>query len=160
MVDETIPEEGEISRSSLQKLSKAELCNVGRLAYGMNMNVNEPKETLVDLIINAAHRFKGNAEMKVVNMNEKVEVPNGYVKIRVQPGEHNPNARPIIVGLNFKMASIPPNKDVVMHGKWLTCLQDAVETKYSVVKSTETGRDELVTNEQHKYPFSLLVDNR
>jgi hypothetical protein len=160
MVNETIPAEGEISRQSLEKLAKAEICNIGRLAYGINMNVNEPKKTLIDLVINAAHKFKGNAEMRVVEMNEEVEVPAGYVKIRVQPGDHNPNARPIIVGLNFKMASIPCNKDVVLHGKWLTCLEDAVETKYSVRKSTETGRDELVVNEQHKYPFSIMVDNR
>lgn len=160
MVDETIPAEGEITRASLQKLSKPEICTIGRLTYGLTMNINEPKESLINLIINAAHKFKGNSEMRVVEINEAVEVPKGCVKIRVQPGEHNPKRRPIIVGLNFRMASIPVDKDVVLAGKWLSPLKDAVETKYLVRQNTATGKDELVATEQHKYPFSILVDNR
>lgn len=149
----------ESSHDALMKLSIKELFMLGRNVYGLNMSNGTSKKDLVDLIINAGQRNKGNAEMQVVSEDEDVEVPKGYVKIRVSPGQYNPKSRPIIVGLNFRQASIPVNRDVVMPGKWLTCLQDAVEDKASI-GIDDDGKETLIFTSQHKYPYSILVDNR
>lgn len=153
------PEVGEqVSRELLKEMSHEGLVMFAKLNYGLtNISTNSnPREEIEDIIMNAARKYKGNAEMKVVDMNAEVEVPPGYVKIRVSPGDHNPNNRPVPVGLNFRMATIPVNKDVVMHEKWLPCLQDAVQTKYFVDKSDPSGREQLGWMEQHSYPFSIL----
>lgn len=160
MVDKTVPEVEAISPALLNKLTKSELVEFARMSYGLNLNIEQPKGELVDFIMNAARRFKGNAEMRVVDMNAEVEVPKGYVKIRVTPGTYNPNGHPIPIGLNFRLATVPVNKDVVMHGRWLPCLQDAVERRYSVGRNPMTGKEELIWNDQHKYPFTIIVDNR
>ena len=154
-------EEGDIvSRETLKKFNKSELATYGRASYGLDISpTTQTAEEMIDRIISAARKFKGNADMKVVRMNEEVEVPPGYVKIRVSPGRHNPAERPIPVGLNFRMATIPVNKDVVMHGKWLTCLEDAVERHYFKTRGQD-GDETLGYSDQHKYPFSILVDNR
>lgn len=161
MASEATPEVGDIvSRDTLQKFKKDELVAYARLTYDLNLHAEQMhKEELLDVIMSAARKFKGNAEMKSVRMGTEVEVPEGYVKIRVSPGNHNPNNRPIPVGLNFVMATIPVNRDVVMHGKWLPCLEDAVERRYYVGKDPH-GEETLDWNDQHKYPFSILVDNR
>jgi len=152
------PEIGdEISRDMLAEMDHASLVMFARLNYGMTSltTSSNPREEVIELIMNAARKYKGNAEMKVVSMNEEVEVPPGYVKIRVQPGANNPNQRPIPIGLNFRMATIPVNKDVVMHAKWLPCLEDAVQTRYYVDRS-DPDREKLGWMEQHSYPFSIL----
>lgn len=161
MANEATHEVGDIvSRDTLEKMNKSELATFGRSLYGLDISpATNPKNEMVDLIMNAARKFKGNAEMKVVNMNEEVEVPKGCVKVRVSPGDHNPGQRPIPLGLNFRMATVPVNKDVVMSGKWLPCLQDAVERKYFVSRGPD-GTEQLDWRDQHKYPFSVLVDNR
>lgn len=149
-----------VSRDTLLKMNKNELSGYATTVYGLSINPEQThKEEMVDFIMSAARKFKGNAAMKAVKMNTDVEVPEGYVKIRVSPGDHNPKSRPIVVGLNFDMATIPVNKDVVMHGKWVPCLEDAIERKYYVTRN-EHGVEELDFNDQHKYPFSILVDNR
>ena len=155
---EATPEIGdEVSRSMLKEMDHASLVLFARLNYGMTgmTTQSNPREEVIELIMNAARKYKGNAEMKVVPMNEKVEVPPDYVKIRVQPGSNNPNQRPIPIGLNFKMATVPVNKDVIMHKKWLPCLEDAVQTKYFVDRS-DPAKETLGLMEQHSYPFSIL----
>lgn len=161
MAQEAEHEVGDIvSRETLKKFNKSELATYGRANYGLSITpANNTAEEMVDLIMNAARKFKGNAEMRVVNMGEAVEVPKGYVKIRVQPGEYNPGQRPIPIGLNFRMATVPVNKDVVMHGKWLPCLQDAVQRKYFKTR-LDDGAETLGWNDQHSYPYTIMVDNR
>jgi hypothetical protein len=161
-LDKATPEVGDmISRETLVKMNKNELAAFARHSYDLNLNPEQThKEELIEFIMSAARKFKGNAEMKAVRMNDQVDVPPGYVKVRVSPGDHNPNNRPIVVGLNFMMASIPVNMDVVMHGKWVACLQDAVERKYFVSRNEMTNREILDYNDQHKHPYSILVDNR
>ena len=162
MATEATPNTGANSAESLNKLTAIELENLARSLYGLNISNGTPKKDLIELIVSATQKYRGNAEMQVVSPTAKpedVEVPDGFVKIRVSPGPHNPKAPPIIVGLNFKMASIPCNRDVVMHGKWLSPLQDAVEGR-AVMGVNEEGREELQFVEGHKYPFTILVDNR
>jgi hypothetical protein len=150
----------ENTRDALLKLSVAELSNMARSLYGLNIGHETAKKELINLIINATQKFKGNADIQVVSEDAAdEEVPEGHVKIRVSPGALNPRNRPIIIGLNFKMASLPVNKPIVMPGKWLTCLQDAVESK-AVIGTNEQGREELQWIEQQKHPFTILVDNR
>lgn len=147
----------EVTREFLDSIELEQLVLFARLNYGFS-NVTtktQSKEELVDLIMNAARKFKGNAEMKVVEKDAKVEVPPDYVKIRVSPGPYNPSNRPVPLGLNFKFATVPVNKDVVMHKKWLTCLKDAVQTKYFLDKSDPNG-DKLGYMEEQSYPYSIL----
>ena len=152
------PEIGEeVTRDLLKEMTHEGLVLFARMNYALS-NVStksHPRGELENLIMQAARKYKGNAEMKVVDMGEEVEVPKGYVKIRVSPGDNNPNQRPIPLGMNFRMATVPCNKDVVMHKKWLPCLQDAVQTKYFVDKSNP-GSESLGWMEQHSYPFSIL----
>ena len=150
------PEIGdEISRDDLNEMDHPSLVMFAKLNYGFNVSTKtHPREELVDIIMNAARKYRGNAEMKVTEPGAKSDVPPNHVKIRVTPGDYNPNSRPIPVGLNFRMATIPVNKDVVMHEKWLPCLQDAVETRYYIDRS---GPEEtLGWREQQKYPFTIL----
>jgi len=145
-----------INRQILSDMTHESLVLFARLNYGMQVSTQtSTKGDLVELVMNTARRLKGNAEMKVVDMDGEVEVPPGYVKVRIQGGKYNPNNRPVPVGLNFKMATIPVNKDVVMHEKWLTCLKDAVRTEYFTDRSDPT-RETLGSQEAHSYPYSVL----
>lgn len=150
----------ELTRDTLAKLNVAELEAMSQQLFGLKLPRGLAKIELIDSILSASRQAQGNREMKVVEKDAKVEVPKGHVKIRVSPGDYNPNHRPIPVGLNFRMALIPVNKDIVMPAKWLPCLQDAVTTKYALTRNESTGRDELTAHEEHRYPFTILVDNR
>lgn len=148
-----------MNRDSLAKLNIAELESMSQMFFGLKLPKGLSKVELIESILSASRQAQGNQEMKIVEKDTKVEVPKGYVKIRVSPGDHNPNHRPIPVGLNFRMALIPVNKDIVMPAKWLPCLQDAVARKYQVGRD-ESGKETLVAHDEHRYPFTLLVDNR
>lgn len=148
------------TQDALKKLTAIELENMARSLYGLNISNGMDKAELINLIVNATQKYRGNADIKVVPENDSsVEVPKGYVKIRVSPGPHNPKNRPIPVGLNFKMATIPVNRDVVIPGKWMPCLEDAIESR-ATIGMDDSGRETLIWTDQHKYPFSILVDNR
>lgn len=161
MADEATHEVGDIvSPETLKKLNKSELATLGRSLYGLNVSpATNSADEMRDLIVNASRKFKGNAEMKVLEQGEKAGVPPGHVKIKVNQGQHNPNEHPIPLGMNFRMATIPVNREVIMPGKWMPCLEDAVERRYSVRRGAD-GVEELAASDQHKYPFTLLVDNR
>jgi hypothetical protein len=154
----TTPGLGEVmNRETLEQFTHIELITYARLQYDLKLNKDSnAREEVIEMILNAARRFKGNAEMRTVAMDDKSAIPMGMVKVRVSPGPHNPNARPIIVGLNFQMASIPCNRDTIMDEKWLTCLQDAVRTNYRVGYDEATGKDGLQWTEEHQYPFSVV----
>ena len=161
MATKANPAEGDVlSRDTLSKMSKHELAKFAKTMYSLSLNPEQShKDEMIDQLMSAIRRFQGNSDIRVVQQGDKTtEVPPGYVKIKVSPGDHNPHNRPVIVGLNFKMASIPVNKEVILPGKWMTCLEDAVERKYYVGRD-ETG-ETLDWTDQHKYPFSILVDNR
>lgn len=146
----------EFTRDDLEEMDHPSLVLFARLNYNLDLSTaSHPRDECIKMIMNANRRFKGNADMQVVEMGAKAEVPPGHVKIRVSPGNHNPNARPIVVGLNFKMASIPCNKDVILPNKWLPCLQDAIQEKYFVKRGVD-GKEELVSAPEHSYPFSIL----
>lgn len=148
-----------LSRDSLAKLNVAELEQMSVTFFGLKLPKGLSKVELIDNILGASRKAQGNQEMKIVEKDTKVDVPKGYVKIRVSPGDHNPNHRPVPVGMNFRMALIPVNKDIVMPAKWLPCLQDAVTRKYTVGRD-ESGKEALQAHDEHRYPFTILVDNR
>jgi len=144
-----------VSRADLEQMDHQSLIMFARLQYDLQLNAKQnPKGEVIDMLMAAARKFKGNATMRVQAENDKNKVPVDHVRVRVSAGKYNPNQRPIIVGLNFEMASIPCNKDIIMHKKWLTCLEDAVRTNYFVDKS---GPEEtLGYQNEHTYPFSVL----
>lgn len=146
-----------MNREALEQIDHDGLLAYGRLQYGLPLNKSaNAKEEVIDMILNAARQFKGNAQMKTVGREEKVGLKKGQVRVRVSPGPHNPNNRPIVVGLNFKMATIPVNRDIIMDEKWLTCLHDAVRTNYSMGQDDVTGQETLQWTEEHQYPYSVL----
>lgn len=155
---ETTPVIGEtMTRESLEQFSHIELITYARMQYDLKLDKDStPYDEVLDIIVNAARRFKGNSQMTVVKRDDKRELGMGMVKVRVSPGPHNPNERPIIVGLNFEMASIPCNRDIIMDEKWLVCLQHAVRTNYRVGYNEETGKEGLMWNEENQYPYSVL----
>lgn len=147
-----------INRQILNDMGHEGLVLFARLQYGIDgvTTKTHAREELVEMVMNYARKYSGNAEMKVLKRGEEgAEVPPGYVKVRVQAGKYNPNMRPIPVGLNFKMATIPVNKDVIMPAKYLVCLEDAVRTEYFVDRS-DPNNETLGWQESHSYPYSVL----
>ena len=145
-----------VTRADLEIMDHDTLILFGRLQYDLQLvKAQNPKNECVDLLMAAARKFKGNSSMRILSTDDnKTKCPDDHIKIRVSAGKYNPNQRPIIVGLNFVMASIPCNKDIIMHKKWLTCLQDAVRTNYYMDKSGV--EPELAYQLEHQYPFSVL----
>jgi len=155
---ETAPVLGEtMTREKLEQFSDIELITYARMQYDLKLSRDStPRDEVLDIIVNAARRFKGNSGMTVVPRDDKRKLGMGMVKVRVSPGPHNPNERPIIVGLNFEMASIPCNRDIIMDEKWLVCLQHAIRTNYRVGYNEETGKEGLMWNEENQYPYSVI----
>ena len=155
---EALPDTGAVmSREALEAIDHDGLLAYGRLQYALPISKSHnDRNEIIEMILEAARKFKGNAGMTQVSTDDTRTLGMGQVKVRVSPGPHNPNNRPVIVGMNFEMASIPVNIDTIMDEKWLPCLSDAVRTNYRVGKDPLTGEDTLEYTDEHQYPFSVL----
>jgi hypothetical protein len=145
-----------LDRQALEELSHEELVAYANINYGLEVNKGYSVPDLISMISRTQQQFKGNDSIKVVNARDThTEVPPGHVKIRVQPGKYDRIPRPVVIGLNFKLATIPVNKDVIIPEKYLVCLQDALQDTLHQYKD-EQG--ELVTEilQEHAYAFSIL----
>jgi hypothetical protein len=135
----------------LDRMNKMELVKEANSRYGLGVNKGFKKADLVQMIMSAQKKFTGNSEVSVAQTSD-AEVPPGYVKLRVRPNKYDKTPRPAIIGHNFKMVSIPVNKDVIMPAKYLSCLEDAVQDTY--FQDPETR--EMVKSTEHTYPYSIL----
>jgi hypothetical protein len=140
----------------LKEMTKKELLAIANGVFDLKMNGSYAKEQILEAIQRAQGKYKGQAEVNVLSDNDdSTKVKPGYVKIRLQPGRYNPKNRPVFVSHNFKPALIPVNKDVILPVRYLTVLQDAVQRRYHQ-EDGEDGKPELVMQEEHSYPFSIL----
>lgn len=140
------------SREELEAMDEMDLISYANLNYGLGVNKEMPKYELVNLLDRTQRKFKGNENVRVLRRGEEYTCRPGEVRIRCRPGKHDKVPRPIIVGHQFKIASIPINVDVIIPAKYLTCLQDAVQDTY--FQDPETR--ELIRQEEYTYDFTIL----
>ena len=141
---------------TLEGMTHEELIAYGNLNYGLNVNKGFAKPDLISMISRSQQQFKGNDQIQVVNASDNSKsVPPGFVKIRVQPGKYDKIPRPVVIGLNFKLATIPVNRDVIIPAKYLVCLEDAIQ---DTLHQYSDDMGELVTEiqQEHCYAFSIL----
>jgi hypothetical protein len=140
------------TKEALEEMDHIDLVRFANTMYGLNVNKDYEHHDLVDMVVKSQRLYKGNAAIKIVNDGNEDEVPPGYMKIRVQPGKWNPNNRPIFISHNFKSATIPVNKDLIMPSQYESCLKDAVRDEYFNDPDTR----EFIKQEVQSYPYSVL----
>ena len=141
-----------MEESTLAKLTTVELVKHANENFGLKVNKDYAKADLINMIIQSQRKFKGNAGIRVLDEGDTRKVPPGYVKIRVRPGKYDRTPRPIIIGHQFKLCSVPVNRDVIIPAKYLVCFEDAVQDTY--FQDEDTG--EFVCQPEHAYSFSIL----
>jgi len=144
-----------LGRQELESMDIEQLVVYANMNYGLEVNKAFAKHDLINMIDAAQRKFKGNENIRVVNADDVGKVGPGMVKIRVQPGKYDVVPRPIVVGLNFKLATIPVNRDVIIPAKYLVCLEDAVQDTFHQHKN-DHGELETVIQQEHAYAYSIL----
>lgn len=144
-----------MSTEDLKEMTKKELLNIANGVFGLNMNGAFSKDQIIDGIEKAKQRFTGNSDIRVVEEGNTDRIKPGFIKVRVQPGNYNPKNRPIFVSHQFRPATIPVNVDVVIPAYYESCLKDALQYRYHQ-ETGEDGKPELVRQEEHSYPYSVL----
>ena len=144
----------EFTPEYLSNLETDDLVKTANLHFGLGVNKHYQRHDLINMILQSSRKFKGQAGIRVVSKGDSSPVPPGHVKVRVQPGKYDKVPRPIIVGHQFKMASIPVNRDVIIPNKYLTCLQDALGDTF--FQDPDDPDRELVIQAEHAYSFSIL----
>ena len=139
------------SRKDLESWDKTTLMSECNARFGLRVNKNYNKVELIDLFIKKQGEYSGNSQITVDKNNEK-EVPEGYVKIVVQPGKYNPKQRPIFCSLNFRPFTVPVNVPVIMPAEYESCLKDAVRRDYT----WDEVEEELNTQDNFSYPYSIM----
>jgi len=142
-----------MEESTLNKLNMTELVSYANSTFGLNVNKDYQKTDLINMIVQSQRKFKGNAQIRVLDKGDtSTETPPGHVKIRVSPGKYDRTPRPIIIGHQFKLCSVPVNKDVIIPAKYLVCFEDAVQDVYFQDEETK----EFVCQSEHAYAYSVL----
>lgn len=139
-----------LSKINLEKMTKAELVVYANMTYGLNVNSNLDKYSLIDNIQRAALKFAGNVELTIED--ENVLKP-GYSRIKINKTETNKNGRPVIVSLQGKAASLPVGIEITVPNSYVEILNNAVQYRYEADPAND---NELVRQEVHSYPFSIL----
>lgn len=141
-----------MEKSTLEKLTIAELVAHANSNFGLNVNKDFSKPDLINMILQSQRKFKGNAGIRVMDAGDKSATPPGHIKIRVRPGKYDRTPRPVIIGHQFKLCSVPVNKDVILPAKYLACFEDAVQDTYFQDEETK----EFVCQPEHAYSYSVL----
>ena len=138
------------SRTELMDMTKDELVVYANSTFNLNVNKQFNKADLVEQIMSARGRFSGNANVKIAGEDDTV--PPGHVKVRIRPNRYDKTPRPAIIGLNFKMASVPVNKDVILPAAYLSCFAYAQEDVYFQDPDTQ----ELVRTKEYAHDYTVL----
>jgi hypothetical protein len=138
-----------VKRELLEKMTKKDLIEHGNLTFGLSLNANHHKEDIVNAIERAGMRFRGNQDLSAGD----VELKPDYTKIRLSAGELNPTGRPVIVGLNGKMYSIPVGVEINVPNPLVEILSNAIKKVYKQDPRT----NELIVSEVNSYPFSIIA---
>lgn len=141
-----------MKRDQLAQMEMPDLVRYANEHFGLGVTKDYNKFDIINQIEQSMRKFKGNAMMRVVGDGDKGPVPPGMMKIRLRPGKHDRIPRPVIVGHQFKIASVPVNRDVIMPAKYLVCFEDAVQDVYFTDEVTK----EWVCQEEHAYSYSVL----
>lgn len=141
-----------MEESTLKKLTIQELVDHANSNFGLHVTKDYAKGDIINMIMQSQRKFKGNAGIRVLAKGDTTKCPPGHVKIRIRPGKYDRTPRPVIIGHQFKLASVPVNKDVILPIKYLVCFEDAVQDTYF----QEEDSKELVCQPEHAYSFSIL----
>lgn len=133
----------------LEKMSKAELVTYANLTYGLNVNSNHGKDDLINAVTRAATKYAGNAQVSL----DVSSLKPGHARIKINKTELNKQGRPVIVGLNGKMCSLPVGAEIVVPNALVEILNHATRYEYEV---DPAQGNELVRREVQSYPFSVL----
>jgi hypothetical protein len=140
------------NREDMEGMNVPDLVAHANLTYGLGVNKDYQKHDLINMIEQSQRKFKGNAGIRVLNPDEEMEVPPGYMKVRIRPNKHDRIPRPAIIGHQFKVCSVPVNKDVIIPQKYLPCFEDAIIDVYF----TDPATNEFVCQREHTYSYSIL----
>lgn len=140
---------------TLKKLNIAELVEYGNQNLGLGVTKDYAKGDIINMILQGQRKFKGNAAIRVLSDGDTSKVPPGMIKIRVRPGKYDRIPRPVIIGHQFKLCSVPVNRDVLIPAKYLVCFEDAVQDVY-FQQDNDDGTKEFVCQKEHAYSYSVL----
>lgn len=132
----------------LDGMDKKELITYANMTYGLNVNARMSKADLIQMIERSHSKFRGNAEVEVGNRTLKP----GYARIKINKTELNKSGRPVIVGLNGTMYSLPVGHEFSCPMPLVEILNNAMQIQYDIDPSS----NELVAREVHSYPFVIL----
>lgn len=141
-----------MNREEMEALDSQELINYANLNFGLGVNKDYNRFDIINQVEQAQRKFKGNATMRVVGEGDDGRVGPGMMKIRIRPGKYDRIPRPVIIGHQFKIASVPVNRDVIMPARYLVCFEDAVQDTYFTDEVTQ----EWVCQQEHAYSYSVL----
>lgn len=143
---------GILTEQELDGMDDLELVRLANTRYALNVSTQYQHAELVGMIFKAQKKFKGNADVSIVDEDDDTKLKPGFIKVRVQPGNYNPKNRPIFISHQFKPATVPVNVDVVMPAKYENCLKDAIRSEYFMDDDT----NQLIKQNVHSYPFSVI----
>ena len=133
----------------LSAMKKPQLIEYANLTYGLAVNANHNKTDIINGIMSAHMKFRGNTN---VALDTGQELRPGQAKIHISKTELNKRGHPVIVGLNGVMASIPVGQPVIVPEAYVEILRNAMRTEYEL----DVGTNELVPREVPSYPFNLI----
>ena len=139
-----------LNNKALDAMTKPELVTYANMTYGCNVNSQLSKTDLIQTIEIASRKFAGNINLTV---NDENILKPGFARIKINKTEMNKNGRPIILSLNGKAASLPVGKEITVPLSYVEILNNAVQYKYEADPAND---NELVRQEVHSYPFSVL----
>jgi hypothetical protein len=139
---------GNVSEERLNAMTKEELVTYANMTFGLNVNAKMNKSDLIGAIMRSEQRFGGNADLLVGDS----ELPPGYAKLKINTTELNKAGRPVIVGLNGKMFSLPVGIEFGCPMPLVEILNNAVQYQYE----QDPASLEMVRREVHSYPFTVL----
>ena len=132
----------------LRTMTKEELVIYGNMTFGLNVNARMNKEDLIGSILRSESKFGGNTDL----LTAESSLPPGYAKIKLNKTEMNKSGRPIIVGIQGRMYSLPVGPAFGCPLPIVEVLENAVQYQYEQDPAT----NELVRREVHSYPFTVL----
>ena len=132
----------------LRGMNKADLVKYANMTFGLNVNAKMSKEDLISAVLRSRSRFAGNANL----LDDTSTLPPGYARIKINKTELNKQGRPVIVGLNGKMYSLPVGQAFGCPLPLVEILENAVQYQYEQDPATQ----ELVRRDVHSYPYTVL----
>jgi hypothetical protein len=149
-----------MNRADLEKLDKDQLIALANNEYGLDVDRRFNEEKLTSLIL--AHAAKGDTVNKFTGFADDdgmFTVPPGGAVVEIQTNAYNPYKRPVPLGVNGRFIYAPVERPIVIAGKYLEVLRNAVREE-TIQKKDEHGIMRTYYNTKSSYPFSILYENK